>query len=229
MFVAKGRTQLGTPIAHMVPRDPDYGSDGDSSLTAAGGFSIGLRFWWHLIWPAEIQARNIREMKRDKDGKLISINMLEYATVLMNYAASTVAIQELEQQGKLKHKYPVVLIKADNTAAESWTKKASSSSLSGKALMRLQCAMMIQNPIGINAEWIEGIKNKIPDYISRFKKQTNKLCDFDHLKQVFPELTCCCRFQPSKKLLSMIYDAVLNHAFIDPTKPLKKLGQFETE
>ena len=84
-------------MAHIVPRDPDYDADGDSSLTAAGGFSIALQFWWHLGWPKEIQVRNIRKLKRDKDGKLIFINILEYITIILNYAAAIVATTEIKE------------------------------------------------------------------------------------------------------------------------------------
>eukprot|EP00957_Ditylum_brightwellii_P080601 6130149-Ditylum_brightwellii.AAC.1 len=59
-----------TPIVHLVPRTPDFTADGDSSLDAAGGFSLFLKLWWHLDWPEDIKARNIRETKKDKSGKL---------------------------------------------------------------------------------------------------------------------------------------------------------------
>eukprot|EP00957_Ditylum_brightwellii_P012036 909237-Ditylum_brightwellii.AAC.1 len=126
----------------MIPRDPDFVADGDSSLFAAASFSTKLQFWWHLEWPEEVQARNINEMKRDKDRKLISINVLEYITVILNYVATIASIQGLRNRGLLHHPHVVVLIKADNTAAESWAKK-SCSSVIGKALMRLQAALMI--------------------------------------------------------------------------------------
>eukprot|EP00957_Ditylum_brightwellii_P130245 9935629-Ditylum_brightwellii.AAC.1 len=128
----------------MIPRDPDFVADGDSSLFAAGGFSTQLQFWWHLEWPEEIQARNIKEMKRDKEGKLISINILEYITVILNYVVCIASIQDLRNRGLLHQLIVLVLIKADNTAAESWTKKASCSSVIGKAIMHLQAALMIQ-------------------------------------------------------------------------------------
>lgn len=41
-------------IAHIVPRDHDFVSYGDSSLYAAGGYSLDLRFWWYLEWPKSI-------------------------------------------------------------------------------------------------------------------------------------------------------------------------------
>eukprot|EP00957_Ditylum_brightwellii_P154996 11797469-Ditylum_brightwellii.AAC.1 len=52
--------------------------------------------------------------------------------------------------------YVLVIIKADNTSAESWAKKASSSSVIGKALMHFQAALMVQYDIGINAAYIPG-------------------------------------------------------------------------
>jgi len=225
----KSDYQWETPIAFLIPRDPDFTADGDSSLIAAGGYSLHLKFWWHLEWPKEVQARNIREIKRDKKGKLISINILEYITVILNYAASIVAINNLKETGLQIPEHVLVLIKADNTSAECWAKKASSSSVIGKALMRLQAALMIQYGIGINAAYIPGELNTIPDYISRYKEDTNNICTFDHLKQVFPSLTCCHRFHPSKELLSLIYNIVLNTHTLDPTEQIKKLGQFVAE
>eukprot|EP00957_Ditylum_brightwellii_P159307 12126368-Ditylum_brightwellii.AAC.1 len=44
----KSTYQWETPIAFLIPREPDFTSDGDSSLTAAGGYSLQLKFWWHL-------------------------------------------------------------------------------------------------------------------------------------------------------------------------------------
>eukprot|EP00957_Ditylum_brightwellii_P050317 3815904-Ditylum_brightwellii.AAC.1 len=83
--------------------------------------------------------RNIREIKKDKSGKLISINVLKYTTILLNFAASLVAIENLKKDELLQHEHLVVLIRADNMSDDSWTRKASSSSMAGKALMRLQC------------------------------------------------------------------------------------------
>ena len=43
-----------TPIAHLIPRIPTASIIGDSSLVACGGYSITLRFWWHLSFPKEV-------------------------------------------------------------------------------------------------------------------------------------------------------------------------------
>ena len=42
------------PISHLVSRDKDGEGWSDSSLKAAGGFSIDMKFWWFLEWPEEI-------------------------------------------------------------------------------------------------------------------------------------------------------------------------------
>eukprot|EP00957_Ditylum_brightwellii_P061552 4671142-Ditylum_brightwellii.AAC.1 len=134
-----------TSISHLVHRTPDFTADGDSSLYVAGGFSLFLKFWWYLDWPEDIKARNIREIKKDKSGRLISINVLEYANILLNFAASLVAIENLKKDELLQHEHPVALLRADNMSADSWTRKASSSSVTRKALMRLQCALLLNN------------------------------------------------------------------------------------
>jgi hypothetical protein len=43
-----------TPIAHLIPRVPTTSIIGDSSLVACGGYSITLKFWWHLSFPLRI-------------------------------------------------------------------------------------------------------------------------------------------------------------------------------
>ena len=68
--------------------------------------------------------------------------------------------------------------------------------------------MMINSSFGPNAEHIAGIHNVIPDYVTCSKK-TNIICNFEYLKQVLPELTCCHRFR-LKKPLFIIFDKVLN-------------------
>eukprot|EP00978_Attheya_sp_CCMP212_P046585 scaffold400374_cov39-Attheya_sp.AAC.1 len=84
-----------------------------------------------------------------KTGETISINVLEYATVLINYAAATDVFALINDPSAPK--YPVLLNWADNTATISWTKKMCKSSEGGKALSRILCSQMINNPMGLNA------------------------------------------------------------------------------
>ena len=48
-----------TPIAHLIPRTPTASIIGDSSLLACGGYSITLKFWWHLSFPKEVVERTL--------------------------------------------------------------------------------------------------------------------------------------------------------------------------
>jgi hypothetical protein len=214
-----------SPIAHLIIRTADYTAWGDSSLYGAGGFSLDLHFWWQYDWPKEIQARNITTINtRDPaTGETISINALEYATVLINYAAAREAYELIPSTAKPTN--PVLLNWADNTAAISWTKKMCKSSEGGKALSRILCSQMINNPMGLNASHVAGVDNVIADRISRVHtSHTNP--EFDTLMQEFPNLRSCRRFHPSPKLVSQISQALLCGLAVDPTKPQPK-GHFE--
>ena len=69
-----------SPIAHLIKRTPDFQAWGDSSLDAAGGFSIDLGFYWHIRWPESITSKSLKKIRRRaySNGELISINLLEY-------------------------------------------------------------------------------------------------------------------------------------------------------
>jgi hypothetical protein len=77
-----------TAIGHLIPLTPTTSIIGDSSLLACGGYSIKLKFWWHLSFPKEIVERTLLHLKDNKDERFISINCLEYFTINMNYCAS---------------------------------------------------------------------------------------------------------------------------------------------
>jgi hypothetical protein len=215
-----------SPIAHLIPRIADYEAWGDSSLYGAGGFSLDLKFWWQFDWPKNIQDRNITTIKiRDpKSGETISINALEYATILINYAAASQVVAENTDPTAPKH--PVLLNWADNTAAISWTKKMCKSSEGGKALSRILCGQMINNNLGINASHIAGVDNVLADRISRVHT-SNTNPEFTELLQEFPNLQFCRRYHPNPELVSNICQALLSGHVVDPTKPMPN-GHFET-
>ena len=47
-----------------------------------------MKFWWWHDWSEKIKNRTLRFIKDGKSGKLININVLEYATVIIKYAVS---------------------------------------------------------------------------------------------------------------------------------------------
>lgn len=204
---------LRTPIAHLVPRDPSGKAYGDSSLDAAGGWSTDCKFWWYLEWSEEIRLRTLRFHQTFSDGKLISINVLEYASVIINYAAMSLYFR---QHRDPSDPFPLALLFADNVAAEIWTVKGCKRSLLGRALGRLLCALMIDNPLGISTARIDTHSNIIADEISRLKKERDSLKFFSSLVTSYPQLRGCVRFLPSNELLSAITDVLLTGKLSDP-------------
>lgn len=120
------------PIAHFVDRDPSGIAWSDSSLDAAGGYSISMKFWWYIEWPQEIKQFTICFVKNNADNTLIliSINVLEYAGLIINYVAATYFYHLNPDPAD---PYPSVLLYADNTTAESWAIKACKRSFLGRS------------------------------------------------------------------------------------------------
>lgn len=140
--------------------------------------------------------------------------MLEYAALIINYVASYHYL--VHRAPNTSDPYPVVLLKADNRTAESWTIKACKRSLIGRALGRIQCALMINNPVGINIAHVTSKENEIADEISRIKRESDTVLGMDTLFQRFPALRSCPRFHPSAELVSLILDTLSAKTFIDP-------------
>ena len=204
---------LRAPIAHLVPRDPSGQAWGDSSLDAAGGFSIDCRFWWYLEWSDDIRRLTLRYRRNNSDGQLISINVLEFVSIIINFAAMTLFFQ---QHRDPSNPFPVGLLFADNVTAETWAVKGCKTSLLGRALGRLLCALLINNPLGLCTARISTHDNKIADEISRLKSDEASLSFFCSLVQSHPQLRGCRRFLPSKELLSGITEVLLTGKLDDP-------------
>jgi hypothetical protein len=204
-----------TAIAHLIPRIPMASIVGNSLLLACGGYSITLKFWWHLSFPENVVKQTLLHLKDDLDESFISINCLEYVTIIVNYCASLVIFATREVNND---PHPVVLCVNDYTSALNWTLHTSKKSSIGQALARFFCGLLIGSNIGINAKWISAVKNKIADKISRLKKLITTDCksSFTHhtynitnLQQEHKELKACIFFQPSPKLVSLLLGILL--------------------
>lgn len=211
---------MRTPIAHLVRRDPSAMAWSDSSLTASGGYSDSMGYWYYYKWPKEIQSQTLIYVRNNKDGNLVSINVLEYAALLINYAA---AYHYYINNPDPSDPYPSVLFYADNSACESWMEKACNSSLIGRALSRLQCAMMINNDVGFHTGHITTKDNVIADRLSRIENESNISHEFTSISQDYPVLAGCKRFLPSAELISHISDAILQKKYLDPLTVSKSI------
>ena len=219
-----------SPIAFLIPRDPSGVAWGDSCLYAAGGYSIDMKFWWYLEWPDEVVQHTLLFIsKTPKDGKFISINALEYATVILNYCASLLYF--LSEAPNVVH--PTVHILADNRTAESWAFSGCKRGLGmGRALGRLQCALMLRNKLGLTLGHVTTKENVIADEISRIKRELDSLKSFCSLISQYPQLSGCRRYIPSAGVLSAISEALLTQNTPDPLRLsqqlLDDLGNFTT-
>jgi hypothetical protein len=126
-------TKFETPIAHLIQRTPTALIIGDSFLLACGGYSITLKFWWHLSFPIELVERTLLYLKDNSDKSFILINCLEFATIILNYCASLVVFENCKVNDDL---HPVVLCVTDNTSALNWTLHTSKKLIIGRALAR---------------------------------------------------------------------------------------------
>eukprot|EP00984_Skeletonema_dohrnii_P022676 scaffold11768_cov88-Skeletonema_dohrnii-CCMP3373.AAC.5 len=212
-----------SPIAHMVPREAFANSFGDACLYQAGGFSIGLRFIWHVEFPPDIKEKTILYVKSGPEQ--VGINVLEFVAIIINYAA---ALTVISQEPPKDDPHPVLLNFADNKSAIKWIRLCTSSRM-GRRLGLILCFLLMDSPLGINAKWLPGDENVIADAISRIKQSkgaNNFFYDYSLLKQEHQILTNCRSFQPSQELLSFIWTSILteNTPTLNDIRKLKQNG-----
>ena len=130
---------------------------------------------------------------------MVSINLLEFVDEIINYAAIIVFFRE--NPNSCSNEYPLLLNWTDNMTSKSWIRKAASRTDKGKALQRLLCGLMINNPVGLKAEHIAGVKNVLADAISRIYSSTYSKISFNKLFQEYPQMKLWNRFHPSQELL----------------------------
>ena len=75
-----------------------------------------MKFWLYIEWPKKNSNKTLIFIRWNKTGKLISINVLEYAAELINYVASYHYYLHIIDP---KDPYPVVQLNVDHTAAET--------------------------------------------------------------------------------------------------------------
>ena len=180
-----------------------------------------MRFWWYIEWPREVRERTLLHIRERGHPDLISINVLEYATIIINFVAATYFFTKVAPN--TKDPYPVALIEADNTSAESWTLKGCKSSTIGRELGLLQCALMIQNPVGICTGRVTMEENFIADGISRVENSQDADSFFHSLVQDFPLLRSCQRFHPSAELVSSVTHILLQKQSVDPLRLSRRI------
>ncbi len=199
------------PIAFIIPRTPTAFLFGDSSLLSCRDYSIELWFWWFIPFPDEVVAQTFLHLKNDPSQNFVSINVLEYTTIIINYCGALTVYLE---KGHEEDPHPVVICIINNVSAKNWTMHTSKKSIIGRALAHLFCRLTIDLDVGINANWIATETNKIADAISRVKKShtstsTSFHYDFSKIKQDHADLKHCRFYHQSQELLSLIWKTML--------------------
>ena len=102
------------PIAHLIDRTPFSSTFGDACLKSGGGYSIKLKLWYFVSFPKDVVLCTLKHLKNNKDKNLISINVLKFVIVIINYyaALTVVAIEHVTDDP-----HPVLLNAVDNTSA----------------------------------------------------------------------------------------------------------------
>ena len=155
--------------------------------------------------------------------KLVSINLLEFLTEIINYAAVTVLHHS--DSSICLHRFPFLLNWTDNQVSKAWIKKAATKTSKGKALQRILCIIMLNNPVGIKADHIAGLLNILADRISRLYSKSKTPPSFTSLMQDCRQMKSWNRFLPSQELLSSLYSALLEGREPD-LQQIKTLGHF---
>ncbi len=146
------------------------------------------------------------------DSLLISINVLKFVTVIINYCA---ALHIILSTNPTNNPYLVLLNITDNASALSWTTGACRKFRIGHLLARFFCLLLINSPLGINSQWISTLHNAIADDISCAKtaasEYTHSHPSFNYLslQQKYPELSHCLFFWPVPELISLIWEIML--------------------
>ena len=101
-----------------------------------------------------------------KKGKLISINCLEFACVVINFAAAIYAchVDDIDLSN-----YPVLLNWCANKAATCWVNVRCKSSMIGRNLAKISIGLLMGTNLSIHAEGLSTKLNVIADDISRLE------------------------------------------------------------
>ena len=118
-------------LAFLIKRMPFAKSWGDACLDACGGFSVNLNFFWFVEFPTNIVQCTLKHLADNKHNNLISINVLEFFTIIINYCA---ALTALKFGSYTNDPHPVLLNMTDNTSTHSWTNHTCKNSRLGKLI-----------------------------------------------------------------------------------------------
>ena len=113
--------------------------------------------------------------------ELVSINLLKSITEIINFATVTTLYQN--DTSLCRCHYPFLLNWTDNQTSKAWIKKSVSKIVKGKVFQRI---IMINNLVGLKADFIKGTKIILADRISRLYSNSSTPPFFHSLTHEIP-------------------------------------------
>jgi hypothetical protein len=214
-------------IGHVIPRDPQFTCTGDACLTGGGAYCHELQFWFDVMWSPRVT----EAIEQNK----IHINMMEFAVVILQLAATIAIVEEQPQNPDISKKfYPRIpklaklLIQTDNSPSQNWAHKVSSKSDNGQQLVRMYAALLDRTSLAVQSSHIKGTDNDLADFLSRQTFHSHST--LTRHQQIFakePKLASYRYFRPHPDLLSHLESRLFSVPWTTTTTLPKQLGQFE--
>ena len=87
------------PITYLIKRTPFAATSRDACLDSARVYSIGLKCVWWLTFPDAVVECSLKFLNDNRDSNLVSINVLEFPTVITGYCAAYRAVTSMDVTG----------------------------------------------------------------------------------------------------------------------------------
>ena len=145
--------------------------------------------------------------KRALSQEPVSINLLELLTEIINYTVVTVL--HYSDNTIYLRRFPFLLNWTDNKLSKAWIKKVATKTSNGKALQRILCILMINNPVNIKTDSIVGLLNILTNRISLLYSKSKNPPSFTSRMQDLPQIKSWNIFLSSQEFLSSLYSALL--------------------
>ena len=211
-------------IGHVIDRDHTWQTAGDASHVGGGALCYDLEFIIDCRWSDSLR----HAIHLDpKDDRFVHINHLEFVVILLQYAAVIQLIEDGEVL--LANSIPILLALTDNMTSKKWAHKATADACAFKGQRLVACltAMLQRSNLGANAEWIEGVTNTKPDFVSRLSPTLSFPERRAQILTMDTQVKSWRCFQPSPELVSLLSSLLSSAVWTGRPSLPSSLGRFD--
>ena len=206
-------------IGHMIPRDPDFTSYGDASLSAGGGYNTALRFYFILGWGPKI-TQGLR--LPPAHGNYCHINDLEFIVIIMQLAATLAWMEDTRWTGIA----PIISIWTDNTSSKAWASAAHARTPRLHGLVSLYADLLERGNLKPQTFYIASGDNHQADFLSRLDPHLSPPLLHSQISQQYTAMNFFTTFLPTSELLRAIEARMFSDAPQAHLEPTTNLGRF---